>query len=549
MASLSVRWADMKRGPQRIRAIFLSASPLRVLGEAAVVALVLAALAVVLDRTTTYGPILAHNYVLVALSGPPLALWSALRLRRGTHGRVVALLRDVFMSALLGLLPLALMALTYRQLEGLPVALQPAGLIRPSAIGNDQRYALGLALAAAGFIGEFFILRMVVDLVLWWNGVRRRHLQWALTNALLMLVVLVVGLLALALAVFVIYSNPAGALRSLIPGSIVLGVLLAFGIAIVLPPAAVFSYFFARHTTRRLRTLAVATSVLRSGDYGVRVSVEGEDEVARLQTNFNAMAAEMARAVRELEAERDRVQQLLRARRELVASVSHELRTPVATLRGYLESVTEHWPSASPETPPPPTLHRDLQVMEQETLRLQTLIQDLFTLSRAEVSQLELHCAPTDAGAVARHVAETVAPLAWRDGRVEVIAEVSHNLPVAQIDATRLEQVLRNLAHNGVRHTPPGGIVILAARQAEDGTPEIQVRDTGEGIDPAELPHIFERFYRTEPSRKTPESGTGLGLALVKELTEAMGGHVEVVSAPGAGACFTLRLPAAATTV
>ena len=127
-------------------------------------------------------------------------------------------------------------------------------------------------------------------------------------------------------------------------------------------------------------------------------------------------------------------------------------------------------------------------------------------------------------------------------------------VPPALVDAGRVEQVLQNLLHNAVRHTPPGGIVAVAVTMEDgtdgtdgtDGGVALRVRDTGEGIAADDLPHIFERFYRAEQARSREEGGAGLGLALVKELTEAMGGSVAVESAPGEGSCFTVRLPLAA---
>src|SRR5262249_5601793 len=154
----------------------------------------------------------------------------------------------------------------------------------------------------------------------------------------------------------------------LLPGLFAVFVLTVIVMLIVLPPSALFSFLFARRTTRRLQTLTAATTALRAGDYRSRVPVEGEDEVAQLQANFNAMAEDLERAVRELREARDNVATLLRARRGLIAGVSHELRTPVATLRGYLDSVLGHWDGA-----PPPTLRHDLEVMEREAVRLQGL--------------------------------------------------------------------------------------------------------------------------------------------------------------------------------
>jgi signal transduction histidine kinase len=174
------------------------------------------------------------------------------------------------------------------------------------------------------------------------------------------------------------------------------------------------------------------------------------------------------------------------------------------------------------------------------------LIDDLFTLARAEVGRLDLRCEPTDIGALARRAVETVAPLSWRDARVEVVARVSPGLPSAQVDATRVEQALHNLLRNALRHTPPGGIIVVVAERAAERL-ALRVRDTGEGIVADDLPHIWERFYRADHTRASDTSGAGLGLALVKEVVEAIGGAVAVESEPGRGSVFSLLLPLAAS--
>jgi len=248
------------------------------------------------------------------------------------------------------------------------------------------------------------------------------------------------------------------------------------------------------------------------------------------------MAADLERTLDDLRAERDRVGGLLEARRQLVAAVSHELRTPVATVRGYLDSALHR------ADPLPPDLRADLETMEHELARLERLIEDLFTLARVEVGRLALRLEPTDVGALVRRLSETLAPLAWSQRRVQLLAEVPPALPPARADGERLEQVVGNLLANAVRHTPPGGLV-AAAVAAEDGLVRIDVRDTGEGIAAADLARVFERFYRAAGPDGARGDGAGLGLALVKELAEAMGGSVAAESAPGQGSCFTVRLP------
>jgi signal transduction histidine kinase len=204
-------------------------------------------------------------------------------------------------------------------------------------------------------------------------------------------------------------------------------------------------------------------------------------------------------------------------------------------MRATLESALDR----TAETMPDPLRH-DLDVVESEILRLQRLITDLFVLSQTDAEGLSIECSATGVAAVAQRMVDALAPLAWASGRVEVVADLPADLPPVRADGARLEQCLANLLRNAIRHTPPGGIVAVAAR-AEPDAVLVQVRDTGEGIAPADLPHIWERFYQGESSRGS--GGAGLGLALVKELTEAMGGSVAVESEIGRGSCFTVRLP------
>jgi signal transduction histidine kinase len=489
-----------------------------------------------------YGQIVSS---LLILDGPCCILWCALRLRLpgGSWWR-----KSLYEGAIAGALGLVMMpllliaAFTTLLLKRDTLVMRegtrsfPALLIE--SLGYPQELLKVLPAIFIGALALFLMFRLGVRLWLRWNQMRRTRLRWALTHAHLLVVVIGAALLGV-LVVGVDVLTSTGFPFYLLSVMLALTVFTGVALALVLPPSALFSYLFARRMTRRIETLARAAGALRRGNYGIRVPVSGEDEIARLQTDFNAMAADLERTMRELQEERDAVATLLKARRELVASVSHELRTPIATLRGYLESTRTHW-----DETPPPTLRQDLQIMEQETIRLQTLIDDLFTLARAEVRKLEVRCEPVDTGALVRRVAETMAPLAWQAGRVEVIADVSRETSAVFADPCRLEQALQNLAHNGVRHTPPGGIVALLVQAEADGV-SLQVKDTGEGIAPADLPRIWERFYRAENSRARSAGGSGLGLALVKELTEAMGGSVAVESALGEGSCFTLRFPPA----
>lgn len=405
----------------------------------------------------------------------------------------------------------------------------------------------GLVRALTGL--GYLIARVGVRLWLFWDRLRRRRMLWSLTHAHLVTawVVMVGVMVMLVTAVMVLgppdpQLSPMGRFFSVLfytvfPAVSVMAVLVLMGLAVVMPPSAVFSFFAARTTTRRLEKLAAAAGALRRGEYGARVEVSGEDELAQLQADFNAMADELERTLHDLQAERDKVTALLHSRRELVVNVSHDLRTPVATLRAMLESASSRL-SDSPSSSWP----RDLEVMTGEIQRLQALIDDLFTLSQSEVDHLTLNCQPTRIETLVQRMVDAMAPLAWQSGRVQVLADLPAGLPPVVADAARLEQILSNLLHNAVRHTLPGGIVVVSAGGEADEV-RLDVRDTGEGIAEQDLPLIWERFYRGRHSRGSEEGSAGLGLAIVQELSEAMGGRVAVSSRVGEGSCFSVWLP------
>ncbi len=353
----------------------------------------------------------------------------------------------------------------------------------------------------------FLALRAGIRIWMLWNRLRRKQLLWSLTHAHVMVVALGAGMMILLIeGVFIfnaLYFSRSTTLASLVPVTIVLVILSIIALVAVVPPSVLFSYIVMRRTTSRIKALATATGALRSGDYRVRVPVVGEDEVAQLQANFNAMAATLEQTMQQLREERDTVAGLLQARRQLIVGVSHELRTPVATLRSYLETTLMHW-----DTNPPTALHHDLHIMENEVMRLQGLIEDLFTLSRAEVGKLTLRCEPTNIGVLVQNTVEARAPLAWLSSRVEVVAHISPTILDALVDEGRLEQVLQNLLHNAVRHTPPGGIVAVeVTTDADANVLVIEVKDTGEGIAAADIPHIWERFYQANGTQRSGGAG------------------------------------------
>ena len=267
-----------------------------------------------------------------------------------------------------------------------------------------------------------------------------------------------------------------------------------------------------------LADLMAAADAVADGDLSVRVPEGGRGDMARLTARFNRMTAELERAEQ--------------GRRNLTADVAHELRTPLHILQGNLEGVLDGVYEPTRE---------HVAAMLDETRVLSRLVEDLQTLSLAEAGQLPLHRRPVPAVDLLEDAATRFVGAAAEAGVTLKVLPGDESLLV-DVDADRLDQALSNLVANALRHTPAGGRITLAARPADGGV-ALAVADTGAGIDAADLPFIFDRFWRGDRARGR-RGGAGLGLPIARRLVEAHGGAVEVASEPGAGATFTIWLPA-----
>ena len=301
--------------------------------------------------------------------------------------------------------------------------------------------------------------------------------------------------------------------------------------ALFIVGSAVMALVIFRPAQRRLRMLERAASALGGGRPDVRAEETGGDEVASLAKTFNRMADDLgARAAALLEADR--------SRRQLLADVSHELMTPLSAIRGYVETLS------MPEVPlDQPTRQRYLRIVEDETRKLEAIIGDLLDLARLEGGGGTLARETVRVGDLFRRVEDRHSP-AIDERHITMDLRVDPPELTVSGDAQRLEQAIQNLAANAVRHTPPGGRVVLTARR-RDGTVHLTVRDTGPGIAPEHLPRVFDRFYKADASRTasgTP-SGSGLGLSIVKAIVERHGGSIVASNADGGGAVFEVVLP------
>ncbi|WP_405537935.1 HAMP domain-containing histidine kinase [Streptomyces sp. NBC_00075] len=281
---------------------------------------------------------------------------------------------------------------------------------------------------------------------------------------------------------------------------------------------------------RPLHALTGAAQRMRDGldSTPVPVPVGSDNEIGRLTAAFNDMAAHRAR--------------LEEQRKVMVSDVAHELRTPLSNIRGWLEAAHDGLADPDPAF---------VSSLLEEAVQLQHLINDLQDLGAADAGALRLHRKPVRVDELLGQVASAHQGLAEKAGVTLAVAtapEGAPGLPLLDADPVRLRQAVSNLLSNAVRHTPSGGTVTLRPYVTGPGDEvAVEVSDTGSGIPAADLPYVFDRFWRAEKSRNRSTGGSGLGLAIVLKLAEAHGGTVDVVSEEGKGATFTLRLPAAGT--
>ncbi|MBM3131850.1 MAG: cell wall metabolism sensor histidine kinase WalK [Chloroflexi bacterium] len=298
--------------------------------------------------------------------------------------------------------------------------------------------------------------------------------------------------------------------------------LISTGVAALL--SGMVALVFSRAISNPLRRLTAAAGAVAQGRLDQQVPVRSRDEIGRLSQTFNEMT-ERLRLARQTQI-------------DFVANVSHESRTPLTTIKGMAETLRE---GAADD---PEVRDRFLSTIESETNRLIRLVNDLLLLSRADSGALDLRREPVDLAALAR---STVEQLTHRAGAHPVTLSIEANaeIPCVDADPDRVRQVLVNLIDNAIKYSRPGGVVSVAVAPGPERSALVQVRDQGIGIPAQDLPHIGERFYRTDKARSRTEGGTGLGLAIARALIEAHGGRLWLESKEGKGTTVSFTLPSA----
>ncbi|HYE87599.1 MAG TPA: HAMP domain-containing sensor histidine kinase [Vicinamibacterales bacterium] len=279
---------------------------------------------------------------------------------------------------------------------------------------------------------------------------------------------------------------------------------------------------------RRLAALEDAAHRLGEGDLTARAPQAGGDEIARVATAFNRMAGE-------LEARDAALRTSDALRRQMMADVSHELKTPLTAMRGYIETLRMPEVALDSER-----RDRYFETIDHETRRLERIVKDLLDLARYEHGAVVLHRRVFDI----QRLFESVARRHEREAHTKAVAIRIHVDPEADqvvADPDRIEQAIENLVGNALRHTPSGGTITLRAALT-DGTATLSVSDSGGGIAPEHLPHVFERFYKADASRAAESTGSGLGLSISKAIIERHGGTISAMSEPG-HTTFAIALP------
>jgi len=304
------------------------------------------------------------------------------------------------------------------------------------------------------------------------------------------------------------------------PGRFLLGNLTPYLIGFTLI-SIIVGILLSRSVSAPLSKLAEAARSIGHRDLSRRVVVHGSQEIQEVAQAFNEMA--------------DDLQQAETLRQSLLADVAHELRTPITVIQGNLQAILDDVFDLD---------KAEIAQLYDQTRQLTHLVDDLRELAQAEAKQLPLEMLPVDLAVLVTNVAAIYEPLA-ESQKIELHTWISEGLPLIQGDRARLMQCLQNLLNNAFRHTPEGGLITMALKM-EANYLGISISDTGSGIPPGHLSHVFDRFYRVDSARARETGGTGLGLAITRAIVENHGGEISVESeGAGKGSKFTVKLPVA----
>jgi signal transduction histidine kinase len=324
-----------------------------------------------------------------------------------------------------------------------------------------------------------------------------------------------------------IYDNRQTALKQnaeifkLILESVAIGFVISTAISVVLSKALL----------QPIQGMTKAAEAMAGGDFSREISVESNDEIGILSETFNMMAARIESTLEDLK----KAEAL---RKEFVANVSHELRTPLTGIRTYAETLADN------SDLPQQTADEFLRVILNESDRMANIVRDLLELSRFDAGNMEFRFEEFSIEQSIRDVYTAIA-LDARNRGYEMNIESQPGIPTVWGDRARIEQVFMNVLTNAVKYTPPGGRVDISCASEGSGV-HVRISDTGIGIPPEDMPHVFDRFYRVDKARSRESGGTGLGLSIAREIVTRHGGEIKIDSTPGVGTAVTVTLPVGA---
>jgi signal transduction histidine kinase len=299
-------------------------------------------------------------------------------------------------------------------------------------------------------------------------------------------------------------------------------VLLALALTLVAGLLAIWSI------TRNLGSLIAVIRRFKEGDLSARINMAGGDEFAEVGNTFNDMASTIEKNIVDLKG-------IDKLRKELIGNVSHDLRTPVAAIQGYAETLR-----MKDRTISEAEKREHVEVIIKSAERLKLLVDDLFTLSTLEAGQVELDLEPLSLGELVHDVANKLRLLA-KEKNVSINIIMAKDLPIVEVDVKKIDRVLQNLVHNAIKFCRAGDRITIELDGGRPSAVDVRITDTGVGIPPADLPHIFDRYFMGQRSAAT--DGSGLGLAIVKRMVELHGSTVKATSRVNEGAQFSFSLP------
>ncbi|GLC29537.1 sensor histidine kinase [Clostridium omnivorum] len=298
--------------------------------------------------------------------------------------------------------------------------------------------------------------------------------------------------------------------------------------------AAFVSYFLSVSIAKPIKEITAISLEISKGNFSRKAKVYTSDEIGNLAETFNYMMEKLDKTMMDLADERNKMIKLEKLQRQFVANASHELRTPLTSVRGYLEAILDGVINDKEEE------KKYLRIILKETLRLHRLVNSLLDLSRIEAGQIKVNLKSLDISKIISGTVTKLKPII-EDQDMQLEIDTSSKLPLVLGDEDLIEQVIINYITNAVRFTSEGGRIVVKAEQNENQV-YIHVSDTGIGIPSEEVNKVWGRFYKVDEARQLSKEGAGLGLSLVKEIIELLGGRVWVESELGKGSTFSFSL-------